>query len=477
MRICERGINWFQIHNANGDVRQCSWVYNGHIGNLLEQTVEEVYHSDEAEAIRNRLANNDYSICDIDACPYLAMNDLESHMLEIDHVPQHPTELYLGFEQICNYACTCCGVHKYMMENKDKNLEEQYRKIKERIMPILPYIKKISANGCGELFCSKNILDILANWKPVSAPEEIEVFLESNGSLFDEEHWKQIDNLGKYNVKVAISVMSFDEPVYQYLSGTKMPISRVENNLKFIKSLREKEIVNYFEIATVVQEQNFRSMPEFVRKCLDEYDPDYIRLRPYESWGRQTPEEVWITDVRNPKHPYYCEYKKVMSNPILKHPKVHDWSGGLDSNSTVVFPYKLDHIKFGIISEITGDTQRIISQILKFAEGNRKVIVYGIAAIGKILCDKLIENGFEILYVIDRKNASESYRGLKIINIENTANVAQNELVIITPLIYDKEIFDNLRKNGYSKIMSIKELMSNKKLQEEIKGIADERKN
>lgn len=47
----------------------------------------------------------------------------------------------------------------------------------------------------------------------------------------------------------------------------------------------------------------------------------------------ETPDAAWFNDLRNPRHPYYKEYKKVMKHPIFNHPKVFDWSGGLDSEN------------------------------------------------------------------------------------------------------------------------------------------------
>ena len=41
--------------------------------------------------------------------------------------------------------------------------------------------------------------------------------------------------------------------------------------------LREKEIVNRFEIATVICERNFRQMPDFVKRSL-EFEPDSIKI-------------------------------------------------------------------------------------------------------------------------------------------------------------------------------------------------------
>lgn len=469
-RICERGLNWFQIYDYKGNVRQCSWTKDGKIGNLQDNTVYEIYHSDAAEKIRNRLINGDYSQCNVDACPYLAMNELDKHMVEYENLQEYPTELYLGFERVCNYACTCCTVHKCMREEENKNLEAYYAKIEERIQPLLPHLKKISANGCGELFCSKHTLNILANWKPLATPENVEVILESNGSLFDEQHWKQIENLGKYKLHVAISVMSFEEPVYKYLSGTNLPISKLENNLKFIRSLREKEIINCFEIATVVQEQNFRAIPSFVKKCIEEYNPDYIRLRPYESWGAQSEEEVWLTDIRNPEHPYYGEYKKMMTDPILKHPLVHDWSGGLDTVKRQLFPYKVDNYKIRIITELLNNTDFMIRYIQTYIN-DKKIVVYGIATVGQIITQKLLENGFQIPYILDKYSDKTSYKGIPIVSLDEVGMNKKNELVVITPIVNSEEINADLVNRGFSLTIHIRDLIEDAILKSELKGI------
>lgn len=357
-----------------------------------------------------------------------------------------------------------------MIAEKDVDHEIYYREIEEKLSPILPHVRKINANGCGELFCSKHTLKLLADWKPLADPEEIEVLLESNGSLFDEEHWKQIENLGQYHLRVAITVMSFDEPVYQYLSGTKLPVSQVENNLKFIKSLREKGIVNYFEIATVVQEQNFRNVPDFVQKCIDEYQPDYIRLRPYESWGAQPQVEVWITDIRNPEHPYYGEYRKVMQHPILKHPIVHDWSGGLDTVNPVSFPYKEDALKFKIMLELIQNTEEVIKK-LQTCVTDKNIVIYGASVIGRALADMFKETSYTVAYMIDRNAKDYNYEGIPVVSLDATDGLSKDVGVIVTPISKDQQIIDDLKKHNYTSIFSIKEFIANESIQKELKGL------
>jgi hypothetical protein len=249
----------------------------------------------------------------------------------------------------------------------------------------------------------------------------------------------------------------------------------VENNLRFIKSLREKGIVNYFEIATVVQEQNFRTMPAFVKECIEEFKPDYIRLRPYKPWGAQSPVESWFTDVRNPEHPYYREYKKVMSDPIFHHPTVHDWSGGRDSDERVPFPYKvvydLSHYKWAIISEIYNNMDGIVDKIKCIYSGN-DIVIWGIAEIGKTLLKELQGRGYNVPFIIDQNCKDEDYIGINIYTLNDAEKQNNNDfLVIITPLMYDTTIMNALNKSIFDNFVSVKDLISDKKLSDEMKGL------
>lgn len=460
IKICERALKWIQIIDHNGTVRICGWLNNNTIGSLSCQNMKEIYHSKYAKELRERLINKDYSLCNIDACPYLAMNDMESHMVEIDKIPEYPEELYLAYENVCNYHCISCTVHDTMLRNKTEDLEGGYDKIEAELKKILPYVKKIGANGCGELFVSKRILKLLSQWKPLAPAEEISVILETNGALFDEEHWKQIENLGTYQLSVAITVMSFDEPTYQILSGTKLPISQIEKNLHFVRKLREQGIVNYFEIATVVQDRNFRTVPEFARRCIEEFGADYVRLRPYAPWGSQEPEIEWFMDIRNPQHPYYNEYKEMKKNEIFKHPKVHDWSGGMDTVNIREFPYKLSYNREQIIAKLISNIDDVVERLL-LCTGGKPVVVYGLGIVGKILVKELIEKNINIEYILDKNKPAYQFQNINVYNLEETKPLSKEVSVIITPLLNLKEIDDDLERLEYrAEKIHIKELIT-----------------
>lgn len=464
MRLCEQALNFVQIIDYDGTVRICPWQFNNIIGKLSESSMRDIWKGERADAVRQKLISEDYSDCFIDACPFLAMGDIENHMVEIDEIPEYPQALYLGFEKVCNYHCTSCTTPAIMQCNQ-KNMEvieKGYQLIEERLQEVLPHVKFISANGLGELFVSKHILNILANWHPLAPKEECRVELESNGSLFDADHWQQIANLGQYHLSVSITVMSFEEDIYQILSGTKLPIKQIEDNLRFVKSLRDQGIVDFFEIATVYQERNFRTLPEFARRCVEEFGADYVRLRPYTPQGNFTPDIEWFTDVRGKYHPYHQEFLEVMKDPIFQHPKVHDWGGGLDSMLGKL-PSQLKAESLEMVASLSDKRGRMLNQYRDFcakllsSERNVKALreilqgkdflIYGLGKVGKELVGKLGDDGLR--GILDEYSKDKEFCGFKVCRPEESPSDWHGYAIVVTPLTDAEEICKQLAEKGF----------------------------
>lgn len=445
MKICKRALNRIQLYNENGDVRICGFIKNDKIGNLLEQEWTEIFHGNRANEIRNKHIAKDFSECNPDACGYVACNNVSEIEIEIDGIPDYPEEIQLGFERVCNYDCTSCGVAEILRKSGREVLEAKFKKIADKVRDILPHVKTIGANGCGELFASKHTLKLLSEWKPLAPKEEIRVELETNGSLFNEKNWQQIANLGQYHLHVSITIMSFNERTYQILSGTKLPISNLIANLHFVKKLREQGIINYLELATVVQERNFREMPEFARRCVEEFGADYVRLRPYSPWGYKSPEVEWFTDIRGKYHPYHEEYLEVMKDPIFKHPKVHDLSGGRESKSGHS-PYEILKYRLDLVSNMLTD-KCVASRILSSVD--EKCWIYGLGALGKKSVQILSEVN-RVKGIIDQYTRCTEYEGHEICKYEQIDMSAKKAPVLIT-VVEDRElVMKNLREAGFS---------------------------
>lgn len=455
-----------QIINAEGDVRVCSWNRDNIIGNLLEEDFQDILQGSKATSLRKHMAEGDYSNCDADNCPYLANGTMEDILIDIDGIPDYPNELYLAYEGVCNYNCTCCTSHQHMVDTRKHDYSANYDLLEKRLEKILPYVCTIGANGRGELFVSKRILKLLASWKPIAPPEEVNVCLETNGSLFDEEHWKQIENLGKYHLSVAITIMSFDEKIYQHLSGTKLPISSIEDNLRFVKSLREKGIINYLELATVLQEENFREMPEFTRRCIEEFGADKVRIRPIFPGGIYDNNIAWFMDVRNPSHPYYTQYTEVMTHPIFKHPKVLLWSGNMASSlgeHPGIKAEKAEQVRNGVewILNNLGFMDDFAEWTAK--KGYARVYLYGIGTLGKLLI-RLNRGKQPIVEVYDKYSALKSYDGIQVKRPQKIINDSKGIMLVTTYGGYEA-IKHELMEVGFSgEIVSLYDLMRERDL-------------
>lgn len=455
MRLCERAVNFVQIMNEDGAVRLCSWLRDGGvIGHLTKNSLEEIYHSDEAKLIQEMHASGDHSNCNPNQCPYVANNTVDTASIHIDNIPRFPETLYLAYENVCNYRCVMCGIPDCMAKADARSLEDKYTKIDKELEKALPYVKHISANGLGELFVSKHTLKILSEWEPLADPNEVSAALETNGSLFDEAHWKQIANLGKYRLSVAITVLSFENEIYQELSGTKQSIDKLVENLRYVKFLREKGIINHLELATVYQNKNYRQLPEFARRCIEEFGADSVRLRPFDPWGEAGMKE-WFMDVRNVYHPNHKDFLEVMKNPILSHPKVHDWGGGQESGLGPE-PYVKTRKMFSIMNEIFND-DNFINKVKKYSV-RTKIVIYGMTVVGKALASRL-RNDFEVAYCIDKKMDGLKYAGIPIYGINHFTDLDKDVTVIIALHWSEDVIKAMLMKAGYkNSILNITDL-------------------
>lgn len=439
MKICSQAL-YAQVIDGIGTVRACGWAGYYLFGNLRDNTMSEVFNSEAAKRFRQTLIDGTYDYCNEENCPYMANNTLESQLIEIDEIPEYPEILSLAYDRRCNYHCTCC-----VSRCDDKMDPDVQRKIEDEIRKTLPYVKKLSANGLGEFFVSDSMLKLVSEWQP-SDPNQVAFMLETNGSLFNKEKWEKIKNIGDTHLEVALTVHSFEESAYQYLSGTNIKMEQIIDNLKFVKQLREENKIKFFEIATVVQERNFRTLPEFVERCLNEFGADMVRVRRFLPEKAMDENIEWFFDVRNPLHPYHKEYLKVMENPIFKDPRVFKWTGDHLSNRGKL-PAKANYDLLRNLFLIENIGKKISSYLI--SNGYKEVILYAITDIGKILI-KLLENEeVKIKGVYDRNTSLENWMGYKIKRPSHENLQSLKTPLLVTLVARYSEMTEFLRNHGF----------------------------
>ncbi len=419
--------------------------------------MSEVYNSEAAKRFRQTLIEGTYDYCNEENCPYMANNILESQLVEIEKIPEYPEIVSLAYDRRCNYHCTCC-----ISRCDDKMDPVVQEKVEREIRAALPYVKTFSANGLGEFFVSDSMMELVSEWKP----EEIEgakFELETNGSLLNEKNWKKVENIGDADLSVTLTVHSFEEAAYQYLSGTKMKISQMEENLRFVKKLREEGKINFLEIAMVMQERNFRTLPDFIDRCLNEFGADKVRVRRFLPEKAMDENIEWFFDIRNPLHPYHQEYLEVMKHPVFNDPRVFKWTGEHLSNRGEL-PAKANYkvLKDLFLTENVGE--KLSDYFL--SQGYRRIILYAITDIAKAIVKVLQNQPVKIEYIYDRNTCLGEWEGLEVRKplYKDLKKTKGPLLVTLVPRHGEMEGF--LRHQGYEgEILCLEQILENVKFQ------------
>lgn len=450
MKICRRGL-YVQIIDGIGTVRACAYSGYNILGNLRDNSLEEVYGGEEARKFQQSLINHTYEYCTEENCPIMQNGAMAENLVEIDKIPTYPSVISLGYDRRCNYKCTCC------CSRGSEHIRPEYEdKIEKEIKKALPYVKELSANGLGEFFCSDSMIRLVNEWNPIDEKNAI-FSLETNASLFNEKNWERICHVGKFKLRVTITVMSYDEGAYQFLSGTKLGIDNILNNLKFVKSLRDKEIINFLEIATVVQERNFRSLPNFVERSLNEFGADQVRVRRFLPEKAMDENIEWFFDVRNPLHPYHQEYLEVMKHPIFKDSRVFKWTGdSLSNRGDIPARAALRVMNKLFLIENAGEK---LGKIL-LDKGYEHIVLYAIGNLCKAVIQTLMGQSIKIDYIIDAHTHLTEFQGYEIKKATNEVFAEVNAPILVTLAARHNEMDEYIRHRGFNgTILSLEELL------------------
>ncbi len=349
MRTCKKCFEMLYV-SPNGNVRMCPW--NARIvGNLKKNTLEEIWHGEALEDLRREFIKGNLVDCNEPVCPdcinRFSEDDIQgnaNHLYEstsmetteeemnnlYNNLPRLPLALSLAYDERCNHACPSCRscIMKVSDEYK-KDLEI----ITNNIEPYLTETVAIATNGLGDLFVCSELLEMISRFRPQK--DSFKMHIETNGVLF-KANWDKIKHLGDYELTVAVTPNSFDRETYKYLAGVD-DLERFEESMRFITDLKHDGKVDRIRMIMVVQDSNFRQIPEFVKKSIEVYDADEVVLRPIFQWFGLSEDERLFKNVLNPCHPYHKEYLEILKDPILKHPRVFNW-GFKEQQEAVEFP-------------------------------------------------------------------------------------------------------------------------------------------
>lgn len=464
MKSCRRCFEWVQIR-PGGEVTLCPWNWIS-VGNLKENNLAEIWHSEKADEVRRAFVKGELLGCDVPSCPHCINNDTEVLVYDEDEMerlyeglPALPTKSCLSFDERCNHACPSC---RHGIYAPDKTYREDLKTIYKNIAPYLSKmnLKYFDANGGGEFFCSTEMLDMLSNFHPTE--EDFLMRLETNGVLF-KKNWSRIEHLGKW-MKVSVTPNSYDRATYKYLAGGCDDLAKFEESMEWIAKLRADGKIKLIEITMVIQDSNFRQIPDFVRKSLEVYHADRVILRPIFKWFYITEDELLYKNVLNPCHPYHQEYLEIIKDPICQDERVWNW-GFQVKQEAVEFPtiemrdfYNGATCFENKVKACLDLAKPEIERLLK--EKCKQIVIYGMGKVGKIVFEALScgDQNFPIAgFLVNQMEGNPQYwMGKKVSALKEHAFDCEESLVLVA-LTKGKRIgvAEALKEKGFKNILMI----------------------
>lgn len=442
MKSCRKCFEYAYVF-VGGDVRICPWN-DIVIGNLLENNLEEIWKGEKVETIRKAFINGELLGCGERYCPDCINNSetLEFEQDEINSLYENmsytPQIISLAYDERCNHACPSCR-HEFF--KPDRQYLDNLDVVTQNIEPYLKNVRSIATNGIGDLFVSTEIVDMLSRLEPVNP--DFSIFIETNGVLF-KDNWNKIKNLAGKNITVSVTPNSFDRETYRYLAG-KDDLDKFEDSMAFISELKKQGAISRIRMIMVIQDSNFRQIPDFIKRCID-YDADDIVLRPIFKWFGMTDEDLLYKNVLNPCHPYHKEYLEILENPICSDRRVYNW-GFKEKQEAIPFP-KLDKI----VDEIDEAHMCTLLDNLNPYKDKKKYI-YGFGNVGKELYRKLT-TGNDITYiegfvVSDKSGADDYWMGCPVFELKDVKDIDNSVFIIATNVCkYKKEMVRVLKESS-----------------------------
>jgi molybdenum cofactor biosynthesis enzyme MoaA len=308
-------------------------------GNLLySEGAEDVWNSPVAQEIRRSVLDGDYSYCSRTLCGLIkedllprneditdpALRDvIDNHLTKLE---AGPSTVQLSHDPSCNLACPSCRSEIITLKNTELGTYEAARD--RVVMPLLARTKgTVMLSGGGDPFASKHYRSILAGLN-AETDKDLTIALLTNALVLTPKQWDEFKGAHPLIRSILVSVDAARPETYAYVRRPGN-FTRLMPNLEFLAEQRRAGAFGLFGLCFVVQERNFREMPEFV-ELGKKLGVDAIWFQRLVNFGTFDEQGLRDADVGDPNHAHHEEFTQILQDPRLKDPSVHLFTAFLD---------------------------------------------------------------------------------------------------------------------------------------------------
>lgn len=373
-KFCSRPFEWFEIQTRKAYLCCSGWITTGGMA-IEDKSVKELWNSPLAQEFRSSILDGSFRYCKKEECPFMNQHVtryweksgppfkdkqdiadprlkriIEKQLKVLDH---GPVVLNCGYDRTCNLNCVTCRPQRIALgpEDVQKELIFQHRIIQE----IGPGLELLYVSGTGDPFASQVYRNLLQGTSLAQFPN-LEIHLNTNAVLWTSENW---DAMAGTNAKITTAHISVDavaEDTYlqNRRSGNWQALGR---NLNFISGLRRKGPLRFVSLSFVVQENNFRQMPDFIRMTRD-LGFDLVYFHKLCNWGTFTPQEYDRRSVHKLSHLRHHEFLRILKQDVFNQP---------DIGLYCLYPYRLRALKLRRWGGLGLSFVPLVSAFLRFA--------------------------------------------------------------------------------------------------------------
>lgn len=322
---CQLPFHHIKIYK-DGSIYACDSNLTSPIGNILNNSLYEIWNGIELKKLRNEILCGTYNKCNTDRC--LILNNwelakqiprfLDSSVKILDE-PQH---IRFHIDNSCNLVCPGCREKMVFVQENDDNHHMMFNVIKKTLDELFsePHDKKyiITFDNGGEFFASLAWKRILENEQIFINPDlwpntRFELF--TAGVLMTPEWQNNYKKLLLQTKHISISVRAGNEDSYKIVRGDYW--NQLWENISYLMNNFDLECI----WSIVVDEDTYESIPDLIDIAYTFNNLPRLRFDRIKYWGI-IPESK---NVVNENHYKHADYLRIMElDKVKNYPKILD---------------------------------------------------------------------------------------------------------------------------------------------------------
>ena len=328
----------------DGGIYYCcpSWVGQKCIGNLFEQSWQEIWNGDIIKEARQGMHDGTFKHCIDTECPHLKetkfyepvyeRNNIEQLYVDFDSIKDFrkifenrevhdntgPTSVVMSYDQSCNLQCPTCRPAIQMITPKNRNYDKMMKLHEIVTEEVITHCDMVTVAGSGDAFGSPLFRDFLRNFEPSKYPNINYVHPMTNALLWDSKMWDSMKSVQPYVKTAYISVDAITSETYNKVRTLKPSHGNFEQlveNLKFINTIPTLETI---VMTYTVSNMNYHEVDRFFE--IKQFLPDkdivwyFYKVNDWGHFGNKL-NDYSIHNVDHPNHQdFLIHWKKCLEN-------------------------------------------------------------------------------------------------------------------------------------------------------------------